>query len=253
LPELMLSADGISLSYFHEKASLKVIDRISFKVYSGEFLSIVGPSGCGKSSMIRIMAGLMEPTAGRVFYKGKEVHSPPEGIALVFQNFALLPWKNALDNVKLALDNFPISDKEKTEKAMKALNDVNLGGFESAYPSELSGGMKQRVGFARALAEDPDLLLMDEPFSSLDDLTASQLRGEVHHILKDKALPVKSVVMVSHNVDEVVELSDRILVFSKAPSRIVDSIPVRIKYPREKQSSEFQSIVNRIYKDLYSD
>jgi len=253
LQELMLKAEGISLSYVHENASLKVIDNISFKVYSGEFLSIVGPSGCGKSSMIRIMAGLMEPTAGHVIYKGKLVRGPPEGIALVFQNFALLPWKNALDNVKLALDNSDMPDSEKNAKALKALKDVNLTGFESAYPSELSGGMRQRVGFARALAADPDLLLMDEPFSSLDDLTASQLRGEVHHLLKNKNLPVKSVVMVSHNVDEVVELSDRILVFSKAPSHIVDSIPIKLKYPRDKQSSEFIGIVNRIYKDLYSD
>jgi NitT/TauT family transport system ATP-binding protein len=249
----MLKAEGISLSYVHENASLKVIDNISFKVYSGEFLSIVGPSGCGKSSMIRIMAGLMEPTAGHVVYKGKLVRGPPEGIALVFQNFALLPWKNALDNVKLALDNSDMSDSEKNAKALKALKDVNLTGFESAYPSELSGGMRQRVGFARALAADPDLLLMDEPFSSLDDLTASQLRGEVHYLLKNKNLPIKSVVMVSHNVDEVVELSDRILVFSKAPSHIVDSIPIKLKYPRDKQSSEFIRIVNRIYKDLYSD
>jgi NitT/TauT family transport system ATP-binding protein len=173
-------------------------------------------------------------------------------MSMIFQNIALIPWKTALENVELAMENSKMNEKERKEKCIKALDEVKLQGFETAYPSELSGGMRQRVGVARALVSGPELLLMDEPFSSLDELTAEQLRGEVHGMLKNRGLKVKSVIMVSHNVDEVVELSDRIIVLSKPPSKIVDDIKVGLKYPREKQSKEFGSITDRIFKDLYA-
>ncbi len=225
---------------------------VSFDVHDDEFLSLIGPSGCGKSSLIRTIIGLQDPTDGSVLFNGKEVSGPPYGMAMIFQNIALIPWKTALENVEFALENEKMADDEKAKRARNALEQVNLKGFENSYPSELSGGMQQRVGIARAVALEPELLIMDEPFSSLDELTAEQLRGEVHTILKNKALRVKSVIMVSHNVEEVVELSDRIIVLSKPPAKIVDEIKVGAKYPRNKQSKEFVDTTNRILKDLYA-
>ncbi len=171
---------------------------------------------------------------------------------MIFQNIALIPWKTALENVKLAIEDSKMSEAVKERKCMDALDQVKLQGFETAYPSELSGGMRQRVGVARALVSGPELLIMDEPFSSLDELTAEQLRGEVHSILKNEKLRVRSVIMVSHNVDEVVELSDRIIVLSKIPSRIVDEIKVDLPYPRNRQNADFAKVTDRIFKDLYA-
>ncbi len=248
----ILQVEGIELDYGEGKSEVRVIGGISFSVNEYEFFSIVGPSGCGKSTLIRIIAGLQEPTAGRVVYKGKVVSSPTGDISMIFQNFALFPWRTALENVTLALEGKGMSREEVQGKGMAALREVGLQGFENAYPAELSGGMKQRVGVARAVASNPDLLLMDEPFSSLDDLTAEQLRGEVHRLVKSKRLPVKAVVMVSHNVEEIVELSDRIIVLSKPPSKIIDSIEVKLPYPRFRGGRDFLKVTSRIYKDLYA-
>ncbi len=251
LKQTILEVDGISLEFMHGKLKYNVIDDISFDVKEYEFLSIVGPSGCGKSSLIRIIAGLLSPTKGRVRFYGKEVIKPEQGMSLVFQNFALLPWLTALENVELALASSGMSSGEIHDKSMKVLEKVNLSGFEATYPSELSGGMKQRVGMARALVSSPKLLLMDEPFSSLDDLTASQLRAEVVSILKNTKTSVKSVIMISHNVDEVAHMSDKIIVMSKPPSKIVDKISIEMKYPRSKGNKTIEGIINRIYSDLY--
>ncbi len=248
----LLSVRNIKVSYTQGKQEIKILDGISFDVNTYEFFSIVGPSGCGKSTLIRIIAGLQKPTSGTVIYKGKEVTEPPGDISMIFQNFALFPWKTALENVILALENKGMSKEEMIKEGMEAIKEVNLQGFESAYPAELSGGMKQRVGVARAIVSDPDLLLMDEPFSSLDDLTAEQLRWEVHRIVKDKRLPIKAVIMVSHNVEEIVELSDRIIVLSKPPSRIIDTITVDLPYPRSRGSRAFLKVTGRIYEDLYA-
>ncbi len=247
----ILSIDNVSLDFIREGAKMHVIDDISFNVGELEFLSIVGPSGCGKSSLIRIIAGLLKPTKGRVIYNGHEVTEPPRGISLVFQNFALLPWKTALENTKLALETTKMSETERIKKSMNALAKVNLEGFENAYPSELSGGMKQRVGIARALVSDPEVVLLDEPFSSLDDLTASQLRDELYTLLKDKSNSVKSVILVSHNVEEVASLSDKVIVLSKPPSKIVDTVSIKLKHPRNKRNTALIGITNRIYSDLY--
>jgi len=248
---VMLEADGVSLNFVREELTYNVINNISLKISEGEFLTIVGPSGCGKSSLIRIMAGLLRPTKGKVLYGGREVTHPPAHISLVFQNFALLPWYSALENVKLALESKTMNDQEKVKRSMDALEKVGLKGFEAAYPSELSGGMKQRVGFARALVSEPEILFMDEPFSALDDLTASQLRSDTYALLKNKATSVKSVIMVSHNLEEAVGFSDRVIVLAKPPSKIVDSITIKMKQPREPRSNAYVKIINRIYKDLY--
>ena len=228
------------------------MDNVSFSVYDDEFVSIIGPSGCGKSSLIRTIIGLQKPTHGKVLFNERDVRGPPYGMSMIFQNIALIPWKTAIENVKLAIEDAKMSEAVKDKKCLDALDQVKLQGFETAYPSELSGGMRQRVGVARALVSGPEVLLMDEPFSSLDELTAEQLRGEIHSILKNEKLRVRSVIMVSHNVEEVVELSDRIIVLSKIPSRIVDDIRVKMEYPRNRQSSEFTKITDRIFKDLYS-
>jgi NitT/TauT family transport system ATP-binding protein len=247
----LISVKDVSLSFMRDKLESKIIDNVSFDIHEGEFTSIVGPSGCGKSSLIRIITGLLEPTKGEVLYHNVKVKNPPIGMSLVFQNFALLPWRTAIENVKLALENTTLSEHEIIKRSADMLKKANLEGYEAAYPSELSGGMKQRVGIARALVSDPEIILMDEPFSSLDDLTASQLRSEVYSILKNESTVVKAVIMVSHNVEEVVSLSDRVIVLHKPPSHIVDDIRIKIKYPRNKNSTKFTSIVNRIYKDLY--
>ncbi len=248
----ILSVESISLSYGQGKQEVRILDDISFSVNEYEFFSIVGPSGCGKSTLIRIIAGLQSPTSGKIVYKGREIASPTGDISMIFQNFALFPWKTALENVMLALESKGMSSEEMVKRGMAALKEVDLNGFESAYPAELSGGMKQRVGVARAIVSDPDLLLMDEPFSSLDDLTAEQLRWEVHKLVKDKKMPVKAVVMVSHNVEEIVELSDRIIVLSRPPSRIIDSMDVKLPYPRSRGRRDFLNVTARIYKDLYA-
>ena len=252
MTKIKLSVEHVGLSFPKEKGDLEVIEDVSFEAHEYEFISIVGPSGCGKSSLIRIIAGLQQPTHGQVTYKGSVVEDPPQGMALVFQNFALLPWKTALDNVELALSNTPMDHDEKHERSMKALKMMHLEGFESAYPAELSGGMKQRVGIARALVSNPDLVLMDEPFSALDNLTAEELRAEMHSMLKNKHLPVNNIIMVSHNAEEVVELSDRIIVLSKPPSTVIDNIEVDLKYPRDKRGRSFASLMDRIYEDLYA-
>ncbi|VVB77224.1 Trehalose/maltose import ATP-binding protein MalK [uncultured archaeon] len=244
--------NNISLSYSEEDKELVVMDKVNLSVYYNEFLSIIGPSGCGKSSLIRMIIGLQKPTGGDVTFKGKVVDGPPDAVSLVFQNVALIPWKTALDNVAFALENRGIPRAAIEKKSAAALKLVELDGFETAFPSELSGGMKQRVGIARALVSDPDLLLMDEPFSALDELTADQLRVEVRTVLKNKHLPLKSVVLVSHNVEEVTEMSDRIVVLSKPPSHIVDIIKVDLPYPRNKRSKEFEKVTDRIFKDLYA-
>ena len=244
--------NDISLSYTEQDKELVVMKDVNLSVYYNEFLSLIGPSGCGKSSLIRMLIGLQEPTSGSVTFKGKAVDGPPDLMSLVFQNVALIPWKTALDNVAFALENKGIPKATIEKKAMAVLKLVELDGFETAFPSELSGGMKQRVGIARALVSDPDLLLMDEPFSALDELTADQLRVEVRTVLKNRRLPLKSVILVSHNVEEVVEMSDRIVVLSKPPSHIVDIIKVDLPYPRNKRSRAFEKVTDRIFKDLYA-
>jgi NitT/TauT family transport system ATP-binding protein len=252
MPErTILEVKNISMGYFKGDSEFKVMDGVSFNVEDWEFVSVIGPSGCGKSSLIRTIIGLQEPTKGKIIFEGKEVNSPPFGMQMIFQNFVLLPWKTALENVELALEESGLNAAEIEAKSTKALANVNLHGFENAYPGELSGGMRQRVGMARAMVSDPDLLLMDEPFSSLDELTAEQLRGEVYRILKDKSLPIKSVIMVSHNVDEVLELSDRIVVLSKPPSHIIDIVKVDIEYPRSQHSPKFEALRERILGYLY--
>jgi NitT/TauT family transport system ATP-binding protein len=224
------------------------VDDVTFTATKNEFIAITGPSGCGKSSLLRVIAGLQQPSSGTIKIKGVEVNGPTNEVFMVFQNFALLPWKNVLENIQLPLISIARqTPAAATAKALKVISEVGLNGFEKTYPGELSGGMKQRVGIARALAVEPEILLMDEPFNALDGLTAEHLRGEVYSLLIGAESPINVVVMVSHNVDEIVELADRVLVLSNRPAKVVGDLPIDLARPRDTGSQRFHYYVDKIY------
>jgi NitT/TauT family transport system ATP-binding protein len=227
-----------------------IMDDISFATKKNEFVSIIGPSGCGKSTLLRIMIGLIKPNSGKVLYMNREITGPRKEISFVFQDFGLLPWLTNLENVKLGLSYFDISDDEKEKTAKELLARFGLDGFEYSYPNVLSGGMRQRVGIARAIASEPYVLLMDEPFSSLDELTANTLRSDILSMLKNTEIPVNSVIMVTHNVEEAVELSNKIVVLSGKPSHVKEIVEVGMDYPRSRRSRKFSDMVDHIYKVL---
>ncbi|MGC8647604.1 MAG: ABC transporter ATP-binding protein [Candidatus Micrarchaeia archaeon] len=242
----LLEIDSIKYSI----GQIDVIENISFEADKNEFVSIIGPSGCGKSTLLRIIAGLIKPLQGSVFYKGAEINGPQREISFVFQDFGLLPWLTNIENVKLGLSLFEMSEDEKEKKAEDVFKQMGLEGFENAYPNMLSGGMKQRVGIARAIVSAPTVLLMDEPFSSLDELTAETLRTDIVEMLKDTSMPVSCVLMVTHNVEEAVELSDKIVILSGRPSYVKEVKKVEMEHPRDKRSSEFNDTIDYIYKVL---
>jgi NitT/TauT family transport system ATP-binding protein len=244
----LLDVDNVSLSYKLGKESLKVVDVISFTATKNEFVAITGPSGCGKSSLLRVISGLQQPSSGTIKVKGIVVDGPTNEVFMIFQNFALLPWKNVLENVEIPLlSRGRQTPNDARTKALMVIQDVGLKGFEKAYPGELSGGMKQRVGVARALAVEPEILLMDEPFNALDGLTAEHLRGEIYSLLIGTESPINVVVMVSHNVDEIVELADRVLVLSNRPAKVLEDLPIDMARPRDKGSQRFHYYVDKIY------
>lgn len=242
----LMDVDGV----IYEIGGMRIIDGISFRLEKEEFVSVIGPSGCGKSTLLRIMAGLMPPNGGSVRYMNKKITEPIREISFVFQDFALLPWLSNVDNVKIGLSAVKMDERRKDATARKLLDDFGLNGFEDSYPNALSGGMKQRVGIARAVAQEPSVLLMDEPFSALDELTANTLRADILSMLAHKEIPVKLVVMVTHNVEEAVELSDRIVVLSNKPTRVKSIVDVRMERPRNRHSREFMRYVDRIYAEL---
>ena len=247
----ILNVDGVYFSFSPKKRS-EIIDNISFSCDESEFVSIIGPSGCGKSTLLRIIAGLIRPTKGKVLCYGKEVTGTTSDISFVFQDFALLPWLTNIENVKLGMSSSDADDAAKTKRSKELLDKFDLKGFENAYPNVLSGGMKQRVGIARALASNPKILLMDEPFSALDELTAKSLRNDVITMLKNKDFPVSSVIMVSHNVEEVVEVSDKVIVLSGKPSSVRDIKKIGLARPRDRHSKDFMRTVDEIYSILTS-
>ncbi len=249
--ELILETKNIKKSFlFGQRKEITVLEDINLKIFSGDFVSILGQSGAGKSTLLRIMAGLSEPTEGEVLYKGVALKKANARIAVIFQSFALFPWFTVLENVKLGLTSLNISDEEKHERAINVIDLVGLDGFEDAYPRELSGGMKQRVGIARALAVEPELLLMDEPFSALDVLTADNLRGDIIDLWKSGKLPTKAVVLVTHNIEEAVSMSSRAIILSHNPARIKVEIPLELPYPRNKSSRDFKFMLDKIYTAL---
>ena len=239
----IMQVEDVSYSF----GALKIMEDISFSSQMDQFVSLIGPSGCGKSTLLRIMAGLIKPDTGKVLYRGKEVVEPIKEISFVFQDFGLLPWLTNLENVKIGLSSSDMNDDKKTEVAKKLLAKFKLDGFENSYPNMLSGGMKQRIGVARAIASEPRVLLMDEPFSSVDELTAETLRSDIIHMLKSNDISVNTVVMVTHNVEEAVELSDKIVILSNKPSHVKEIKTVELKHPRSRRDPEFMDLVDHVY------
>jgi NitT/TauT family transport system ATP-binding protein len=226
---------------------LLVLDGIELSLVEGQIVGLLGRSGSGKSTLLRLIAGLSRPTSGAITYMGRSVIGPAPGIAMVFQSFALFPWLTVLENVQIGLEALGLPEQEIRQRALAAIDLIGLDGFESAYPRELSGGMRQRVGFARALVVHPNILLMDEPFSALDVLTAETLRTDFLDLWCEGRLPIRGVVLVTHNIEEAALMCDRILVFSTNPGRIVGDIKVDLPQPRDRLGPAFQSVVERIY------
>ncbi|MBN9511013.1 MAG: nitrate/sulfonate/bicarbonate ABC transporter ATP-binding protein [Alphaproteobacteria bacterium] len=226
---------------------LLVLDDVNLALHTGEIVGLLGRSGSGKSTLLRIVSGLLRPTAGEVRWRGAPLLGPAPGVAMVFQSFALFPWLTVQENVELGLEAQGVARAERAERAQAAIDLIGLGGFESAYPKELSGGMRQRVGLARALVVHPDLLLMDEPFSALDVLTAETLRTDLIELWSEGRLPLKSVLMVTHNIEEAVLMCDRILVFTSNPGRIATELRIPFAHPRNRLDPAFRQMVDEIY------
>ncbi|MBT9372057.1 nitrate/sulfonate/bicarbonate ABC transporter ATP-binding protein [Rhizobium sp. CSW-27] len=224
-----------------------VLENVDLTIREGEIVGLLGRSGSGKSTLLRIIAGLIAPSSGRALCRGEAIDGPPQGVAMVFQSFALFPWLTVLQNVELGLEAQGVERGERRKRAEAAIDLIGLGGFESAYPKELSGGMRQRVGFARALVVHPDLMLMDEPFSALDVLTAETLRTDMIDLWMEGRLPIKSVLIVTHNIEEAVLMCDRILVFSSNPGRVASEIKVDLPHPRNRLDPMFRQLVDSIY------
>jgi NitT/TauT family transport system ATP-binding protein len=244
----LVSCMGVRQTFPKPSAGeIVVLNDVDLTLREGEIVGLLGRSGSGKSTLLRIVAGLMAPTSGKVLYRGGPVAGPCAGVALVFQTFALFPWLTVLENVEAGLEALGVPEPEMRRRALAAIDTIGLDGFESAYPRELSGGMRQRVGFARALVVNPTILLMDEPFSALDVLTAETLRTDFLELWHEKRLPIKSVLMVTHNIEEAVLMCNRILVFSSNPGRVIAEIKVTLPYPRNRFDPAFRELVDDIY------
>ncbi|OGO90058.1 MAG: nitrate ABC transporter ATP-binding protein [Coxiella sp. RIFCSPHIGHO2_12_FULL_42_15] len=226
---------------------LLVLDNVNFNIREGEIIALLGRSGSGKSTLLRIIAGLVHPSSGQVIYRNQPIYAPIPGLTMVFQHFALLPWLTVLGNVELGLEAQGVSRDERRARALEAIDIVGLDGFESAYPKELSGGMSQRVGLARALVVDPEVLLMDEPFSALDVLTAENLRGDLINIWTSGKTNIKSVLLVTHNIEEAAALADRILVFGNDPGRVRSELAFDVPHPRDSEDPRFRKLIDDIY------
>lgn len=230
-----------------DRQELLVLNDINFKMYEGEIVALLGKSGSGKSTLLRIIAGLIEASRGKVKYRGKSIHGPARGISMVFQTFALMPWLTVLQNVELGLEAMGLPRDERRDRALKAIDMIGLDGFESALPKELSGGMRQRVGFARAMVVNPDILLMDEPFSALDVLTADNLKSDLMDLWQEKKTGLNAILFVTHSIAEAIEIADRVIVFNSNPGSIRADLRVTLPFPRSDLDPRFHNQVDRIY------
>lgn len=244
---ILLNLEHVYQVYSSGQNLFTAVEDINLTLSEGQFVALLGPSGCGKSTLLRIIAGLQKPSQGKVLYRNQPLHGVNPYASIVFQTFALFPWLSVLDNVDLALKVKGIEANERKKIAIDLLDRVGLDGFESAYPRELSGGMRQKVGFARAMAVEPELLCLDEPFSALDVLSAEALRGELLELWTEGKIPTKAILMVSHNIEEAIFMADRIVVMDKEPGRIISDIMIDIPHPRQRKSVEFQSWVDQVY------
>jgi NitT/TauT family transport system ATP-binding protein len=248
-PEIAVSARNISKNY----GEVEALKNMTLEFPKGQLTSLLGPSGCGKTTLLKIIAGLLEPTSGRVEVGGKEVTGPGPDRAFVFQDFALLPWANVLRNVAFGLELRGVAKSEREDKAAKYIKDVGLAGFESAFPHELSGGMRQRVGLARALSVDSDVLLMDEPFSAVDEQTRRKFQEDLLHLVANEN---KTFIFVTHSIEEAVYVSDQIAILLPRPSRVSDIIRpegLRLKdVDNIRRDPEYLDIVDQIWASLRS-
>ena len=256
--EVLLEARQISKTYEAEGKNARggppplVLDTVQLQINSGEFVAILGPSGSGKSTLLRILAGLLQPSSGQVLFKGVPQYGPNPHLAIVFQSFALFPWLTVLQNVDLGLQALDLSRTQRLKRALAAIDTIGLDGYEDAYPKELSGGMRQRVGFARALVVEPELLFMDEPFSALDVLTAANLRKELIGLWSTHSIPTRAIVLVTHNIDEAVSMADRIFVLGSNPGHIRVELPGLPQAERSIQNEAHTALVDLIYRIMTS-
>jgi NitT/TauT family transport system ATP-binding protein len=245
----LISATHVTKSFVLPDGSdhYTVLQDVSVSVRQGEVVALLGRSGCGKSTLLRVLAGLIRPTSGDVVTNGAPLVGPNKDVAMVFQSFALLPWLTVQENTELGLTARGVGPEKREEEALRAIKMVGLEGYEGAYPRELSGGMRQRVGFARAFVMNPEVLMMDEPFSALDVLTAENLRGEIGELWEAGKFPAKSILLVTHNIEEAVSLSDRVIILSANPGRVRGELTVDLPRPREHKSARFKALVDHIY------
>jgi len=247
--DAIIEAIGLEKSYPQADGTrIQVVGATDLAIEPGKIIALLGPSGCGKSTLLRMLTGLSQPTAGTLRWHGQPLDSQTPNVAIVFQSFALFPWLTVLENVEAPLEARGVPAVERRKRALRTLDTVGLDGFETAYPKELSGGMKQRVGFARALVVEPEVLFMDEPFSALDVLTAENLRGELMELWLNKKMPTSAIFIVTHNIEEAVMLADRILVLGRNPARVRSDFNVRLRHPRDRKSARFVELVDFIYK-----
>ncbi len=247
--EPIIEARAIEKSYPQPDGTrIQVVGATNFSIEPGKIIALLGASGCGKSTLLRMLTGLAPPSAGEIFWHGKPLDGQAPNVAIVFQSFALFPWLTVLENVEAPLEARGVAAVERRKRALRTLDTVGLDGFETAYPKELSGGMKQRVGFARALVVEPEVLFMDEPFSALDVLTAENLRGELLELWQNKKMPTSAILIVTHNIEEAVILADRIVVLARSPGRIRSDFNVKLAQPRDRKSTRFVELVDYIYK-----
>src|SRR5664279_3183359 len=249
--QAIIQAQAVTKFYTQpDGGKIEVIAPTDLAIEPGTIVALLGPSGSGKSTLLRMLCGLSQPSSGQVLWHGKRVTDAKPNVSLVFQGFALFPWLTVLANVEAPLEARGMGEIERRKRALKVLDTVGLDGFESAYPKELSGGMRQRVGFARALVVEPEVLFMDEPFSALDVLTAENLRSELLELWANKTMPTKAVFLVTHNIEEAVLLADRIVVLGRKPGHIRTDLRVQLPQPRDRKSGPFTELVDYIYKVL---
>jgi NitT/TauT family transport system ATP-binding protein len=245
--EELVTLEHVEKAYGDKARKFVAVRDVNLKICAGEFVCLLGPSGCGKSTLLRIITGLNSASSGKVLYRGKALAGINPHATIVFQTFALYPWLTVFENVEIALKAHGLASSMRRERALKLIDTVGLDGFESAYPRELSGGMRQKVGFARAMGVEPELLCLDEPFSALDVLSAEALRGELTELWTSHSIPTKAILMVTHNIEEAVLMADRIVVMDKDPGRVVTEMSVTLRRPRQRKDTAFQAITDKVY------
>src|SRR2546423_10802970 len=247
-PAPIIEARKLEKAYLQPDGSrIQVIAPIELAIHPGEIITLLGASGCGKSTLLRMLTGLSPASAGQVYWHGHPVGDESPNVAIVFQSFALFPWLTVLENVEAPLEARGIPPIERHKRSLRIIDAVGLDGFENAYPKELSGGMKQRVGCARALVIEPEVLFMDEPFSALDVLTAETLRGELLELWHGRKIPTRAIFIVTHNIEEAVVLADRVIVLASNPARIREDFEIALPQPRNRKSVPFEALVDHIY------